>query len=280
MGKSLEQRAKSAAYRHRSMSSQQGLTLIEVAVAISIMALIAVISYQALDVTANSREVIDKKVKEIERLDRVWMLIEGDVRNIVGAVKSTIGRGDPIPAISIDADETYWITLLRGGNANPLNLPRTELIRVGYRLEDDTLWRDSWIDASNPDTDLAKKQKLIEGVTEILVRVMPREGAKTVANGPWVDRWPQDSDATKFAVLPMALEITITFEGIGELKRLFALPKGEGLNVQPSIESGGTTEPSSEPSTSPSPAPTTTSNDSSDSKASIVWEGSYDNTIS
>ncbi|PCJ98230.1 MAG: type II secretion system protein GspJ, partial [Alteromonadaceae bacterium] len=175
MDKPLKSRSSLIVIRH-STRNQQGLTLVEVIIAISIMALIAVISYEALDVTSASREVIERKVKEIERLDRVWMLIEGDMRHVVGASRKPSGRGDPIPAMTMDAGDTYWLTLLRGGYANPLNLPRSELIRVGYRLEDETLWRDSWTDVGNPDIELAKKQKLIKGVTEVMVRAMPRLG--------------------------------------------------------------------------------------------------------
>ncbi len=199
----------------------KGFTLIEVLIAIAVTAIIASVAAYAF----NSAEVAHTRTKlsqqRMQRLDRAWLTLETDLRNALGKM-SFSAYGDPIPAMLVDETQQEWLTFLRGGRPNPLHFYRSELGRVQYRLEDNILMRELWNDPANLDEDLGHEQKLLEGVEEVKVRILP-PGAGSVFRGPWVDDWPPDQAQ---AALPKALEITLVLEGGAEITRLFEVLPG------------------------------------------------------
>ena len=200
---------------------QRGFSLLEVLIALAIMAIMAVLAFQSLDVAERSSEVNQEKLAEIEQLDRIWVLLENDLRNVLSYDRIS-SYGDLVPAMQVDDRDLHWLQFFRGGRTNPLYFPRTELGRVGYRLENEALWRDSWIDPANPDPDLAFEQKLLEGVDSVEVRVLLPD-ARSVEDGPWTDEWPPRDVVD---VLPIAVEVTIIFEDEREITRLIGLAPG------------------------------------------------------
>jgi general secretion pathway protein J len=204
------------------MKSQAGISLLEVLVASVIMASIAVLAFGALDVTERSKVASEDNMRKLQQFDRGWTMIENDLRNALSYASGS-AYGDLINAMDVSYGDEYVLSFLRGGRANPLGFPRTELARVGYRVEDGTLWRDQWIDPQNLDIDFARSQKVLDKVEEISIRVLPPIG-KGYKEGPWVEEWPGTGPPN---VLPLALEITLNTEGRGEITRLFSLSPGQ-----------------------------------------------------
>ncbi len=203
----------------------RGFTLLEVMVAIGVMALVAAGAYLSINAAATSSEVTRETLRRFERIDRTWVLMEGDLRNAVARI-TKLYYGRPIPAMRVDFNSEYRLELLRGGWANPLLLPRSELARIGYRLEDGLLWRDTWYDPSQVEPEQATQQKLIDGVEEMTVRLLPQQ-AQSVDSGPWLDEWPGNQPPM---ALPVAVEVTLTFDDLGDVTRLFeVLPGGAGV---------------------------------------------------
>ncbi|WP_158658142.1 type II secretion system minor pseudopilin GspJ [Agarilytica rhodophyticola] len=213
-------------------NKSQGLTLIEVLIAVFILSLVAVISFQSLDASVRSKEAVEDNLAKLARVDRVWLLLEADLKNALSHTRRQTlgpGSGSDIPAMVVeDNSEDYWLTLLRGGHANPLNFVRTEVIRVGYRVEDDVLWRDVWYNLASVDSELAQQRKVVDGIENIQVRLLSPD-ASSFSAGPWLERWPQQqaSEGEGAGGLPLAIEITMEIEGYNEVKRLFSLVKGE-----------------------------------------------------
>ncbi len=208
---------------------QRGITLIEVLIAVIIMAMIGTISYQSLDATISSKEVVEKHIKELAKIDRAWLLIEADLRNMVNHQVTQaygVGSGGKLPPMVLaNTDEKYWMVVLRGGHANPLNFIRSELIRVGYRVQEEILWRDVWYDLGSNDVDQARQQKIIDGVEGVEVRILT-PAATSFSGGPWTDSWPfQGANPDD---MPLAVEIKLRLKGDeAEISRLFALVKGK-----------------------------------------------------
>ena len=206
---------------------QKGLTLIEVMVAVAILATIATISYQTLDVAIASKDVVEAKMKELARVDRAWMLLEADLKNVLSyGRKQSLGAGSGglIPPLLIERNGDYAMVVLRGGHPNPLNFPRSELIRVGYRLQDETLWRDVWYDLGSVDQEETRQQKIVDGVESIEISVLS-DRANSFSSGPWLDSWTMDNMSG--SKMPIALRVTIKLEGYEEVSRLYAMLKGE-----------------------------------------------------
>lgn len=219
----------------RSPRVQAGLTLLEVIVAVSIMAVIAVVSYQSLDVVTESSSASQERLERLKRIDRTWIVIENDLRNIL-TVARTPSFGEPIRPFTVDANaQDYWLTLLRGGVANPLGLPRTEIKRVAYRLEDKILSRFSWEDTYDLEEENALTQKLLDGIEEIAIRVL-LPTARNISSGPWDDSWPasgQGGLSADVTQLPLALEVTMTLDEVDNLRRFIPL-----VQVPTSIQAG------------------------------------------
>lgn len=205
------------------IASQKGISLLEVLVATMIMATIAALAFGALDVSERSKEVSEAKMLEIQQFDRSWLMLENDIRNAMAYAHGS-EFGEIIPCMQVSYGDEYALIFMRGGRANPLAFPRSELARVGYRLVENVLWRDTWYDPYNPDIDYARQQKIMENVEDIKVRVLP-PNAKGVKEGPWLEDWPSGVGSPE--TLPLALEITIEVEGRGELTRLFSLAPGK-----------------------------------------------------
>ncbi|HEY7774834.1 MAG TPA: type II secretion system minor pseudopilin GspJ [Marinagarivorans sp.] len=202
---------------------QRGFTLIEVMIAIVIMAMIAVMTSQAFTVAIGSSEATQEAIDRMTAVDRVWVLLETDMRNVIPAMPR-VTRDKPIPPVYIDPSDEYRMTLLRAGYANPLRLPRTEVVRIGYRFEDAAIWRDTWINISENDERNARPQKILEGVTDVFIKALPNNNRASVSGGPWQERWP--ASGQKPQTLPAAIEITLVTEDFGEIKRIYSILPG------------------------------------------------------
>lgn len=191
----------------------------------AVLAWIMVIAQVAIQVADRSGKLSQARSQQLKDLDRVWILMETDLRNVVAHARE-VPFSEPIPAMVIAQAEEYQLAFIRVGQANPLLLPRSEVLRVGYRLEDDILWRDSWIDPYNPVEETARPQQLLDGVESFEVLALPRAPAgRSVTEGPWLEEWPSGIGSSA-ASLPLALEITLEIKDRGELKRLITLPPG------------------------------------------------------
>lgn len=209
----------------------RGFTLIEVLVAITIMAIIATLTGQALHTATTSSEATNDAVKRLSSVDRTWTLIEADLRNALPRA-ITPSMGEPIPALIANRSSDYWLRVFRGGVVNPLHAPRSELIRIGYRLTDNVIWRDTWVNIASVDDRDALKQKLMTDVKDIVIRVLTNS-ATSIAAGPWVQDWPSSGITPN--TLPRALEVTIQTEDYGEMKRLFPILQGEDFIYVPRV---------------------------------------------
>lgn len=206
-----------------SLRRRAGFTLIEVMIAILIMAMIAIMASQSFSVAISSSEATQEAIDRMAKVDRVWVLFETDLRNAIPAMPR-VTRSKPIPPVYVDPSDDYRLTLLRAGYANPLKLPRTEMVRIGYRFEDNVLWRDTWINIAEDDEREAKPQIVIEGLEDIFIKALPNQPNASVAAGPWLERWPQNGQPPN--KLPAAIEITLVTEDFGEIKRIYSLLPG------------------------------------------------------
>lgn len=203
----------------------QGFTLVELLVSAALLAVILIAAERAINVAQRSAEVSSATTKAVRDLDRFLVLLENDMRNLIGSGRQVPEFG-PLPAMSLQPTDDYILMFLRGGQINPLLLPRTELLRVGYRLEDQVLWRDSWIDPWLPEEDRARPQQLLTGVEEIEFRALPYPPtARSVEEGPWQESWPVSTSPIS-SDLPLALELRLKLKQRGEIKRLLPLVSG------------------------------------------------------
>lgn len=205
---------------HRS-SQQQGFTLIELLIAMSLSAIIIVLSYQAISQASQIESLTSEKAEHLKQLQRAFWWLEKDVTQVVPrSVKGSYD--DRLAAFALentppDASQLEFTRIAKG--QSPYST--AGLLRVGYQLENQTLYRIIWpvLDRA-PDTE-AKKIPVLHNVTGFRVRVLDSDKR-------WQLDWPPlDKPKTE---LPQMVEITLSFDNHSNITRLF--PVVDNLNNQ------------------------------------------------
>ena len=119
---------------------QSGFTLLEVLVSIGVFSMVALVSYSTLDTYIDHRERLNTHYGKLERLQRMFILLERDIKFAVNR-KVEIG-GDTEAAIkSSDGDEFITLTVATADIENPLGV---SLRRAQWRLEGKEMIRSEW----------------------------------------------------------------------------------------------------------------------------------------
>jgi len=223
--------------------TQRGFTLLELVVAMSIFAVLAIMAYGGLDQVLRARDVSERVMNRVTELQMAWSLIERDLEQ---AMPRPIrdGFGDPQPAL-IGGGDTL-VELTRGGWPNPLRRPRGTMQRVAYALDGDTLQRWSWNVLDRAQDSEARKTDLIEKVESAELRFRDQDGE-------WGAQWPPSTTTTSAQVavplLPSAIEMALEIEGIGRITRLFLVSEWQAPPTRPGAQrpgqagNGGNTPP-------------------------------------
>ena len=202
------------------MKRSAGFTLVEVLVAVVVMAIIGLASAAVIHTMMRSSEQSKAALLELEELQFAMLTLEQDVRQIIK--RSNITRS----YLLIDENRLAFI---RTGWLNPQGLfPRSELQPVAYFIRDDALIREHYyyVDVSESTEPIARQ--LLTGVTGL--EVTPLSDAE-VRN--WSKRNAGLSAGPRFThQLPPALEVTLTTERWGTITRVFLIAEG-GDDVAP-----------------------------------------------
>jgi len=199
-------------------SKEQGFTLLEVLIAISIFALMSMAAYQVLQGVIRSGEISKKHSDQLVSIQRAMLIIEQDFTQIVArASRNESGDSDNIRVLttgkSLYESEDEGIEFTRLGWTNPLNLlPRSNLVRVRYRLIEGQLQRQYFL---YPDIVAGQKpetQVLLENVETLNFRFWSNNWRKT---------WTEENK------LPAGIEINFTSKQFGEIKRMFLVSESE-----------------------------------------------------
>lgn len=224
------------------MKKARGFTLIEVLVAISVMVVVASIAYTFFDSAVDASESNQEILADVNQLETVFQLLATDVHHIIdrrlpqasagvgsreGSVPAFMG-GNPELSDTHFLQGEYSLRFVRDGWANPLQLPRSDLQRVGYLWLDGQLWRDYWAERNQPyDTQPTGRRLLAENIEGIRIRFLP-DNAENLEDRSWSDTWPPSRSLAgqqrRSSSLPAALEIILTLEELGDVRRVFALP--------------------------------------------------------
>jgi type II secretion system protein J len=114
------------------------------------------------------------------------------------------------------------VTLTRGSWTNPVGLPRSELQRVSYSIENGALVRSYWpvLDATTPFAPI--KRTLVDHVKSLTLRYLD-------AGRTWQSGWPPGALGTgpinqTLRLRPVAVEVTLELDDWGVLLRYIEVP--------------------------------------------------------
>jgi general secretion pathway protein J len=196
----------------------RGFTLIELLVALFITAVLFAMGYGAVNQAVNSRKGLEEQQARLLAVQTTMRLFAQDFGQLAPRpVRQPVGSGH-LPDLVAASNTQPFVTLTRGGWANPAGLQRPALQRVAYFLEKGTLRREYWpvLDAmlATP----TKRRELLTGVKSVIVRYMD-------GTGTWGPQWPPNGASAGFERLrPIAVEVTLELEDWGHLVRIFEVP--------------------------------------------------------
>ena len=193
----------------------RGFTLLEILVAIAILAIMSVMAYRSVSEARVSVENAGGHMDRLREVQRAMNLLTGDFRTLAPRpIREPIGDGYRA-ALRRDPNAVTLVELSHAGWPNGVGTPRGTVQRVSYRLEERTLIREYWNVTDPTLANVPVARRLLNQVERIEIRYMN-------AGREWVTQWPALGSAgdTGFRSRPMAVEITIVLTDYGELKRL------------------------------------------------------------
>lgn len=211
--------------QQRNIDSIRGFTLVEILVAVAILAIIAVASGTVLSNVIDSAEASDQQMQDIETLQRAMLVIERDISQMIALAPRISGQANEIVFQGGDGvaeSMADGVIFTRNGWANPLSrLPRSNLQGVGYRLnEDDELERIYTQFIDNVVNTEPKARVLMANISDLNI-----EFAIETNNRNQI-QWEESYTGT---TLPKGIAISITSEKFGQIRREFAILQGRAL---------------------------------------------------
>ncbi len=200
---------------------QRGFTLLELIVAIAILAIMAGAAYAGWFNVTRIAQSSERVVERYDSLERTFYWFQEDFEQIVN--RDVIDElGGKRKSIEVSQAGEFVVAVTRGGWSNPALLqlpPRSDLQRVAYVLDDEQrLLRRYWYHVDRFDVNTFQERKLLDDVNSLTFRFLDLSGS-------WNNTWPpEDNTDEDFALLPTAVEATVEVEGVGSVNRLFVLP--------------------------------------------------------
>ncbi len=193
-------------YTHHKTS---GFTLFEVLIAVSIFALIGTIAMTNLIQVGRAGERISNAQQRLSDIQFAMAYMAKDMTQLIKRkVRDQYGdeQGQFILSENV-------LQFTHSGWANLLQQTRSQLQRVAYRLDDEKLLREYWLQLDQGYSEQKVKQALLDGVDKFEVRLVTKGDDK-------LETWPAEegADAT---IQPVAVEISMEVKDFGLVSRVF-----------------------------------------------------------
>lgn len=199
-------------------SKQQGFTLIELIVSISIFAVLSVLAYGSLDYVVNTDAVASERMNRLSALQKTFLLIQADVEQMrPRPIRDAYGTQQPA-MVTIINEPNRTLDWTRGGRQTWLNTQSSGLMRVGYGIKEQQLVRYQWPVLDQAPDSVALESTLLKDVKNLDIRFLDEKNT-------WHNQWPptdfSSSTPTDPSKLPLAIEFTLELDDWGKVTRLF-----------------------------------------------------------
>jgi general secretion pathway protein J len=196
-----------------------GFTLLELLVAIAIFSVVGVLALSGYTQLQKQSEYAEQRLDRTRQVQRAVQTLVQDLEQVEPrAIREPIGE-TWLPSIMLGVTTEYRLEMSRAGWSNTAGLPRPTVQRVGYRLENQELWRDHWPVLDRTLALEPVRERMLTGVTSITFRVLD-------ASRTWVEQWPETrtTDPAEVRRRPAAVEIIIELEDWGAIRRVVEVP--------------------------------------------------------
>jgi general secretion pathway protein J len=197
----------------RKFSGAAGFTLLEILVALFVFAVVGLISAQLLSRTVDSYGILEERGERLAQINRAMLILQRDVMQFRDRVPRLLNDDGQVSSLMIGEEGSLALT--RAGWRNPLKRRRSELQRVGYRLQDDRLVRAYWPVVDRQGDEEPVTQTILEGVDELEFFALDQVGVEHRF-------WPSRQVSQPLA----ALILRIRMSPVGVVERIWEMPNG------------------------------------------------------
>lgn len=207
-----------------------GFTLLELLVALSIFALISAMAYGGLQSVMTQQQQTGARSERLADLQKAYRIMQRDLEQIVSReIRNEFG--DRIASV-VGGSGFDGVEFSRAGYPNPAGFLRSDIQRVAYVPDQDTLLRRTWRALDRAQDSEPDEQKLVESMSRFSMRFLDQ-------GNEWQERWPPAPDqggvvpGLPVSALPVAVEVQLELDELGTLTWLFSLPQEFVPSVQP-----------------------------------------------
>ena len=196
----------------RATKDQSGFTLLEVLVAIGIFSVVAIISYTTLDTYIDQRERLTSHYARLERLQRLFILLERDIQFSVGR---EVRVGDELQPAMISKQDHILIALTIA-QADVRNASGVSLKRVEWERNGNELIRSQWDVLDHTGTIQPTRLLVSDDLADIEFSYLiysRNQGLET-------------SDSLDSDQRPAGVELNVTLKSGGSYRRVFTVAQG------------------------------------------------------
>lgn len=190
---------------------RSGFTLIEVMIALAILALVAVLGYRALASLTDSEARLTAEAKRWRELDALFARLEADMRESLPREVRTGGGTEAAWIGDVDRTGNAELRFSRAGPEFAIEAGSAGQ-RIGYRLRDGAVEVMYWPRLDQPPSVASRQYALAEGILEFRVSYLD-------ARGTWQTRWPAQGEPA----VPRAVRVALTLGDGGTVERWLAL---------------------------------------------------------
>ena len=192
-------------------NSRGGFTLLEVLLAVAIVALIAALGYRALASLTDSETKLAAEATRWRTLDLFFARLEADLRQAMPRAARVSDTREPAWRGSADAMGNSALAFSRAGPEFTLE-PRSAGQRLAYQLRNGSVEVLYWASYDRPRGVDPTPYALLDGVTRFQLAYLTQGGA-------WADAWPRAGESE----LPRAVRVRLTLSSGEAIERWLAL---------------------------------------------------------
>jgi general secretion pathway protein J len=187
----------------------RGFTLLELLIALSVFAVVSLLSYQGLTSVITTKATLDAQRESLRELNLALGIVTRDLSSAL-LRPTRDGNNRAVAALTGDSLQLEFPRISAGALAQGVE-------RVRYSVSRGVLLRERYVSADPGFGPPSERRELLRNVERINWRYFSPEGA-------WSERYPAADVAAAQARLPRAVELNLSVTGVGELRRIVLLP--------------------------------------------------------
>jgi general secretion pathway protein J len=188
-----------------------GFTLLEILIALAIVATLAVLGYRALAAMTQSESRLAAEAARWRTLDLFFARLEGDLREAMPRSARVGDAREPAWLGTVDGNGNAALVFSRAGPEFNLE-PGSAGQRIGYRMRDGVIEVLYWSSYDRPQGSEPSVYPLLADVASFRLAYLGKDGT-------WLARWPVVGDAD----LPRAAQVELVLANGESIERWIAL---------------------------------------------------------